>query len=570
MAQAAAGGRQWGDFALLAVLSLGALAVNGYTFGLDDHAIHLAFLLRAIHPHFLESDPLVQAAATHPSLFWMLQAPLVRTVPIELVYLVLHLLSLFGTLAGVRALTRALWPGPVGSSAARLAPLLVIIAHVTLTRVPTMDATVLNRTVVLPLELYALARAVERRYLVAALLCGLAFDLHATSALQTFALVLAALLCDRERRRRLPSVIGLFALAAAPLLVVLFRHPPTGGVPSPVPADWISLTIQRSYWHHYASLWSAGQWLLVAPPLVLLVLAVALAARRFTPELRALVAFLTATVLLCACGYLALERLHQPWPLELHLWQSTRMLDFLAAAMSAGWMVRVAPWRLQPTATSILTAILSLAVVIAFAWGGLGAWMLPACLALLLLPKPPPADPSPSVRPYHALALAIALIALARLSHGAPLLQTRFDELRGARVSRWARAHLPDDALVAVPPLSSDALAAFRYGARRALFGTFKDGGEASFNLTYARIWKERMEALCNCRAFEDVGFAQPATAELADRLRRGYDTADGIRLHELSAHFGVTHAITAATRPPLNLPLEYEDDEYRLYRVSP
>src|SRR5262245_23032638 len=130
--------RAWGDLALLLTLSGLWLVVNGYTFGLDDHAIHLAFLLRALKPGFLPGDPLVQAAATHPSLFWTLQAPLVRLVPVELAYLGLHLASILGMLAGVRALTRALWPGPVGRSAARLAPLLLLIAHVTLTRVPTV------------------------------------------------------------------------------------------------------------------------------------------------------------------------------------------------------------------------------------------------------------------------------------------------------------------------------------------------------------------------------------------------------------------------------------------------
>jgi hypothetical protein len=542
--------------------------INGYAFGIIDHSIHLGFLLRELDPSLLKGDPLIDAASHHPSLFWKLQVPLARLMSVELLYALVHTASVMLVLAGTASLARALYPGPHAEWVATLAMLAVLIPR-NFAGIPLMDDLVLNRTVSLGPLLFALLLGVRRRYAAAFLLTGAVFLIHPTTAVHAAILLWFAALFDRERRLAVVTGPLLCMLAASPLLVPMLRQGAATGVPFPPPEDWVLLTRVLVSWHHYPRDWPSYVWLQLLVPVVLL--ALALRSRRSRP----VEAYLCGIAFTCVLGALGTEVLRLPTALHLHLLETLRFLPYLAAIWGAAWVVETWPApgeRRLPGWGPVL---------LYFGFATTLVWVAFAGMLWLLLLRPSSREPS-RPRPLHwlvGLGVAAAPLVFALRIHvyeSPPRFRPSVDMYTGGRLMAWVDQHLPKDALVVLPPFFHDWDVAFRYGARRATFTTFKDGAEGSFSLAFMRDWKQRMEALCGCRPFEALATRQDAPWEervlrLREVIKQGYQSADATRLRELNVRYGATHAVFEAsddTNP--GLPLLYSDDEFKLYQLTP
>lgn len=558
-------------FGMLCLLVAAWFAINGYQFGVDDHSIHLSYLLRELDPSFLKGDPLVDAYGHHPALFWTLQAPFARLLPIETLYLLIHVLSVAAMMAGTAAIARALLPKESGPWADLLAPCLILLSKQTAAAVHMMDPLVLNRTVALGPLLFALAQGIRRRYHTAFLLIGLAFLIHPTTAVHAAFMVWFVTLFDREHRRAALTGPLVCLAAASPLLVLMVLHRSTAGVPFPPPAEWVLVTRLTVGLHHYPSEWPFPSWLFAAGPLLLL--AGALRSQRSRPvEL-----YMVAVGILFVGGALGTELVEFPTALHMHLLQGTRFLSFLAAACSARWILDTWPVQGEPRRAGLSVA--SVVVLTQFPVMLLLLPLLFIWLLVLSLRAPVKKRESPLRLSLGAVALVVLVLGgvttgVRRLVLRPPPLQPRFSELQGARLMAWARDHLPQDAVVAIPPYQEEPLVSFRYGARRAIVGTLKDGGEASFSMAFTTQWMQRIEALCDCKPFEPARSGSTAIrgmSEVPAMVLAGYRQADATRFRALATRFGATHAVIEAKGSrPLELPLEYEDDEYKLYRITP
>lgn len=563
-------------------LFLGAwLLINGYEFGTMDHAIHLPYVLRAQSPDFLPGDPLVEAGSHHPSMLWTGLAWATRWLPIEPLYFVLHLASVLGLLWGTVCLTRALYPGGLGRWAAALAPAVMVVPKLTLTWIPTFDNHLLNRTLALGPELLALALAASGRFPAAFLLTGAVFILHPTTASHTALLIWFAALVDRRHRQALFTGPLYFLLAASPLLAQMLLRGSHGGVPFPAPDDWMQLNQLQLFFHHFPSTWSfEGHWEQLAPLIFIL------GAWRARALPRAAAGFLLGTFVACLVGWVGLEWLRHPAALHLHLQQASRLMNFVAAICGAAWVVKTWAWPLRRppfAALALLSYVLDYNVPIIV----LG--LLEVALGRRQerdVASPPRWVPSAAV-----LGVVASMWVFAKLLElPMPQVQVRFDALPGSRVMAWSRKHLPEDAVVAIPPYFTHAMTTYRYGARRQVLGTYKDGSEVSFSMAFLHQWRERMEALCDCQPFDGAPDASPLQAWLSsqDAILFGYRTADAARFRELARRFGATHAVversaqheehrmppTPGTEPaPVvqpELPLLYQDDEFAVYRIAP
>lgn len=563
---------RWGDWRLqlgvLATLTCAWFTINGYAFGIIDHSIHLGFLLRELDPSLLKGDPLIDAAANHPSLFWTLQAPLARLMPLEVLYALLHTASVMLVLMGTASLARALYPGPHAEWVATLAMLAVLIPR-NFAGIPLMDELVLNRTVSLGPLLFALVLGVQRRYAAAFLLTGGVFLIHPTTAVHAAILLWFAALFDAEKRLAVLTGPLLCMLAASPLLVPMLRQGAAGGVPFPPPEDWVLLTRVLVSWHHYPSDWSVIVWLQLLAPLLLLTLA--LRSRRSRP----VEAYLCGIVFTCALGVLGTEVLRLPTALHLHLLESLRFLPYLAAVWGAVWVLETWPRPGERRLPGWGAAVLYLGFATPL------MWVTAAGTLMVLILRPSSREPSRPLPLRWLVGLAVAagplVLAIRVYVYNAP---PRFlpsvDMYKGGRLMAWVDQNLPQDALVVLPPFFHEWDLAFRYGARRATFTTFKDGAEGSFSLTFMREWKQRMEALCGCRPFEPLAARQDQSWEdrvrqMQEAIKQGYRSADDTRLRELSVRYGATHVVfEAANGANLGLPLLYGDDEFKLYRLTP
>jgi hypothetical protein len=558
-------------FGALSLLVATWFVINGYQFGVYDHSIHLPYLLRELEPSFLKGDPLVDAYAHHPSFFWKLQAPLARVLPIETLYLLIHVLSVGAMMAGTAALARAVLPKEAGPWAALLAPCLILLSKPTAAAVHMMDPLVLNRTVVLGPLLFALAQGIRHRYHTAFLLIGLAFLVHPTSAVQVAFMVWFAALLDREHRRAALTGPLVCLAAASPLLVSMLVHRAAAGVPFPPPAEWLAVTRLTVGLHHYPSEWPFPSWFFLLSPLLLL--AGALRSQRSRPvEL-----YMVAVGILFVGGALGTELIKFPTALHMHLLQSTRFLSFLAAACTARWILETWPVQGEPRRAGLSLAIAVVLTQFAFTMllPVLVIWLLVLVLRAPMKKRESPVRLSLATVALLVLVLGGVTTVVRRLVlRSPPAMQPRFSQLKGARLMDWARGHLPEDAVVAIPPYLLEPLTSFRYGARRSIVGTLKDGGEASFSMAFTTQWMQRIEALCDCKPFElspEGSNALRGVMQMPEMVLAGYRQADATRFRMLATRFGATHAVIEAKGSrPLELPLEYEDDEYKVYRITP
>ncbi|MCP4868071.1 MAG: hypothetical protein GY898_05080 [Proteobacteria bacterium] len=106
-------------------------------------------------------------------------------------------------------------------------------------------------------------------------------------------------------------------------------------------------------------------------------------------------------------------------------------------------------------------------------------------------------------------------------------------------------ANLPVDSLVMVPPHRFDSV---RVVARRAIFVTWKDGGEGLFDRSVALEWKRRIEVACACLPLDEplIADRRPGArgAELRRRMEAGIRAASPEQLIAAARSEGVTHVV--------------------------
>ena len=572
----AAPGRPFAEQALLTGLFVAAFfAVNGYLFGGADHAIHFAFIERALHPDFLVGDPLVDLAQYHPSLLWPAIAALMHLAPLAWIYFALQFVCTALMLSGVAALARALSPRQVAGLAGLLAASMVLFVRFSSAGLASFDVMVLNRSLSLGPLLFALALAAQGRYRAAFLLVGLTFNIHPTTAVHAAILVWFAAAFSPARLVNALREPLWFLIGAAPLLVMMAATGGAGGVPLHAPKDWLDAQRLMLWFHHFPSLWSRSYWLALLPPL----LAIAIS-QRAKPD-RVVLAYLSGIAAACVAGYVGVELLGIPTAIQLHLQETLRFLPYLAAASLACWAA--AAWNLGPAPGRLraIVAVSALALdqVLTYPEGYSIAstasfWILLVVLGLEILRPPGRREAAPAPQPSLRWVVGGLLIASVggHLYRHIPIVSS-YESYYESKITAWCRANLPTDAVVAIPPyyyLGHAPLLNFRWAAERRVLGSLKDGGETTFSLSYFEEWRRRMEdAIGHPLDFRIPDDFRHHQNDWVEQAVADYGTADAARFRLLAARYGVTHAITevgAAVHP--DLPIVYQDDRYTMYRV--
>jgi hypothetical protein len=584
------------EFAIVAVTTAVFMLVRGYGFGIDDHAIHLAFIERAKDPGFLPGDPMLAMAPKHPSAFFSLIAALSAWVSIETIYFAGYLLSTFAMLFALRMLAHSLWPGRGAEWVAMFALAGALVQRSVAGGIDNFDTLFLPRVLSLGPLLLALALCVRGKSLWAFALTGIVFLFHATTAAHTAVLLwMACLFCGRERIRALLFGPGVFLLAASPLLVAMAMAGGSG-VPTPAPAAWIDAVKLHYPRHHFEAPFIFAMHALCGSFAVL----TGILSSPWKGAGRLLAGFLAGVLLLFAAGLVGNNLLYSPYTIQLHVFQAGRMLDYLAL-VSLGWWtftcfrhsMVIGSLSLIPGAAYVFSTQLSYLYPI----GGLPAsvhYVLVMSLILLLIVAgvlmtlalrftrkaattdrtigdgdgdliavaPDGRRPSPRL----TIVLAASLFAIVTMTAGSI---ARWDfagtGLAGYRMMRWADAELPADAVVVVPPYLTQPIVAFRYFGRRRIVGSWKDGGEGTFDHAFQMYWAEYMQDIFQLQ----VSVKANDYGRLLRRVNHDYETMHAEDFRAIAGKYAATHVIRVAVSAPLPFPELYRDDDYVLYRIE-
>jgi len=575
------------ELLIAAVLTPLYLLGRGYVFGTHDHAIHLAYIERAADPGFLPGDPLLAVAAHHPSIFFSGLALLSRLAPLEVIYFVGHALSVFAMLAGLRSLARGLWDGPAGEWAAAVAVAGAFVHRYVPGSIANLDPLFLPRVASFGPLLWALSLGARRRFVAAFALTGLVFLVHATTASHTAAVLWAGCAFGGRANRR-ACVIGpaVFLAAAAPLLILVAVHGGPG-IPTPAPVEWIQSLKLHFPFHHFP-VWK--ELLAKAAPAAAAVL-LGIAVSTWRGAGRTLTGYLVGVAALFSAGGIGNGLLRWPVTIHLHLFEAGRILDGLAIVALGRWSYSAfkGSWAVKSIAALVVAGY--------FIRTGLHEWVryrivpdlyvLIATLAVTALvrlgisgPRRPPhgagaflfgaGTRAPPLRLGVAFA-AFTAVALMLVSGRIPQWKPSGAGQRGYRMMQWAGDHLPADAVGIIPPYMEEPVAAFRYFARRRAIGSWKDGGEGTFDYAFQLAWERAVRDITGIgdRIRVPAGsFSWPRFAGWLRDARRSYHRMPGRHFTEVAPRYGASHVVREAEAPAIALPVVYRDEEYVLYAL--
>jgi branched-subunit amino acid transport protein len=216
------------------------------------------------------------------------------------------------------------------------------------------------------LALVALALSWRRRHLAAAVLAGLAFNLHGSASLFASAMVLTATLVDRAagpgrgRRAALAPILGL--LAASPTVLWLLADPPP---PAAMPAaQWLRFAHWVYPAHMFVSSTPADAWVRLFVCLLPGLIGLVSLRDQVSPRRTILVGWIAAGAVLLAAGYLFVE----VWPLrpvaQLTLWRGTRYFLLVCLVLGMAWLI-------QEARRGVLIALPAGCAMLGFLWHAL-------------------------------------------------------------------------------------------------------------------------------------------------------------------------------------------------------
>jgi hypothetical protein len=247
--------------ARLALVTLGALVVHGYHFGVEDGEIYVPAIRKLLHPNtypyatefFLSHERLSVFA---PVVAWSAR---MAHLPTEWAAFLWYLVTLFATFAGCWMLATICFR----SARARWCAVLVFASVMTMPATNTglllVDPYITARSFSTPLTLFALVALLKRRSVLAALVIALTAAVHPQMA--AYLVFLAAVLWLAERGRQ-PGAEQKFAPA---LLFALPLHFQFG----PAPQPYREALYARDF--YFLSTWTWYDWLGLLAPLAFLV-----------------------------------------------------------------------------------------------------------------------------------------------------------------------------------------------------------------------------------------------------------------------------------------------------------
>lgn len=189
----------------------------------------------------------------------------------------------------------------------------------------------------------ALALSWNRRHVTAALIAGLAFNVHGSIALFGAVMICAAAWTDAIRRgtvRRAIAACALCAVAAAPTVIWVLM------TPTPVDGAGLETWLRFPKWiypmHIFVSDTPLVAWLRLAVCLIPGVLGWALLRETYGPRIGIVQGWMIAAALLLVAGYVFVEIRPVRFVAQLTLWRGTRFVLFAAMAIGIAWLIDVA------------------------------------------------------------------------------------------------------------------------------------------------------------------------------------------------------------------------------------
>lgn len=242
----------WAKHLFLLICAISVVILYGYYFGTFDQASHIPFLKKTLDSSLFPNDAFFNLRFSHFSYFWLIFAPFMQSGILEVTMFVVHVVSIYATFWAIWELAMFLFKDPLTSF---VCCIVFLFPHIGFSGFPLFEFSMLNRTVVLPIELFALVLYLRKHKYIPFVILGLLYNLHAISVHFFAGMVFFDLLVRTKKEGIIPFIrsLALFVLAAIPVLIWKFGH---SGIPLTPNYEWFDI-LNRAVFSHLFSLYNA-------------------------------------------------------------------------------------------------------------------------------------------------------------------------------------------------------------------------------------------------------------------------------------------------------------------------
>ena len=245
----------------IALLSLAVLLIHGYHPFAEDAEIYVAGVRKLADSSLYQTDAPFVLVNTHLSLFAHLGAQILRItrIPLDWLLLLTHLGLIFAFLFASWMLAGRIFT----SSPAQWSAVILSAAFFSLplagTSLMLMDPYITARSFTTPLSLFALAAAIDRRWIQTVLLLLLTGFMHPLMAIYAAAFILLFILIDLGHTRLALILAALDVIACAAIYLATLH--------APISSAWRQALLSRNYL--FPSEWAWFEYLGLAVPLLM-------------------------------------------------------------------------------------------------------------------------------------------------------------------------------------------------------------------------------------------------------------------------------------------------------------
>jgi hypothetical protein len=544
----------WRRHAFFFAVTLFAVVFVGYHFGTFDQTIHIPFLKKYADPSLYPGDPFFELRFQHYSFFWFLFLPAYRAGVLPETLLVVHGLATYLTFWMLWRLSETLFGSPL---AALFSTLAFAIPHIGFAGFPIIEFSLLNRTFVLPFLLLAIGLFLRGRYWLSFGVLGVMYNLHVISVQFVLAMFMlhAALAWRAIGLRALAVGLGLFAAGAAPVLIWKLTGTPVDFTPRP---DWMAIVSRGTLYNLFHLLPPYPHILIMTFSGVsaLLLFAIGRQAGPQGPHDRTVTHFVAAALLILGAQVITAEWLPLTIVIQSQIIRIGLFVLIFGYLYFGRYLAEV--YQRRRMAPADFGLLLGSYVLVTLPFAPLLVWMVQRLVAAATWRRVVAGASAAAV-------LAGQFVAVFMFEAWKPGVYPYGPATAWEDAQVWARENTPRDTVFITPPqvfwlYDTD----WRVFAERSTVVTLSELLEAAFVPEYIAYWQPRFEALAPGALAQFQGNIMENQA-LTARAFYAHSAEDFERLGQ---EFGAAYLVAEAAHP-YDLPVAYENEGYRIYRLG-
>lgn len=509
---------------LIILISLVAIIVHGYSYGVSDQEIIIPYILKASNPNLFPTDKLFQQSSAHLSVFYIIYGKLINVVNIQLLFFLSYCVFQILFFASLFYLAKAFFSK---DSVAYLSLFPFINPKfIGGTANFTFDTFFSYRNIGVTLFALFLGLLLRRHFILATIAAAATIWIHPVSAIPHLILIpISILFQSRQKIRDSCMCSGIFIAITTPLFF-LFQKNSIPSLPATSFPFWIDVIRSRDS-YLFPMLWNTQGWLSLGFYVGIIVLLFS----KLNKLKLGVILILTCSFVIFLINLCLLEVFKIPFLAQFQLVRSVNTLAFIVLVISPYFMFQKGK----------LLIVIGIGAFLCIVFNLFPLFLLFASLYGIVTIIKKNNDHSLNYRFSYILITFMSLVLLA----------TNFQDLQAKvqfpknsdnwiLMQLWIKEYTPLNTTFVSDPY----LEGIRVFSERQMLGSIKDGAVVMYDQNYARYWSDLMNDLSNYQNFKYLDFKN-----LSEKYDFEYIVTKGDHKLELS---------------PI-----YTNDQFQIYRLN-